>query len=347
MRGPDQCPDERSVCYFVTTWSRQDGLPASLGNACGVEGNQYCSSTECDCYCIQRKYTDNPSRYALKMSEGRQQPAISGQQEEISIQFQDRYKSYLALKPPDDVADRLSFSFDIQPNSPDGYIFLFQVGTAYAALYLEKSRLVLAFDLGTGPAIIKSRQILKNGRWYAVKAMRRGKGGIVDVDGAKVGGRSRGSRIRFTASKEKSGKFQLLMGGGPRPNEPSSTLSGFSGCLRKLRVNGKAFTAMATHKLEGRSVTACNMPHPCDRFKTDCGVGGACVVDYPPSENKPRCLCSAGFVYSGSSCQPGPEVCEKGHFRCVNGGACKYDGVRVYCVCKAAFTGKHCETKET
>ena len=125
-------------------------------------------------------------------------PAISGQQEEISIQFQDRYKSYLALKPPDDVADRLSFSFDIQPNSPDGYIFLFQVGTAYAALYLEKSRLVLAFDLGTGPAIIKSRQILKNGRWYAVKAMRRGKGGILQQYNARRAAQR--GRYRATAT---------------------------------------------------------------------------------------------------------------------------------------------------
>ena len=36
-------------------------------------------------------------------------------------------------------------------------------------------------------------------------------------------------RLRFR------GKFQLLIGGGPHPNDQLSTLAGFSGCLKKVR----------------------------------------------------------------------------------------------------------------
>ena len=101
----------------------------------------------------------------------------------------------------------------------------------------------------------------------------------------------------------------------------------------------------STRLLGGRSVSECGHPNPCKSFKTDCGAGGTCVIDYPSQENSPYCYCAKGFLYSGSACLPGPDVCRKGNYKCYNGGTCVYDGKRVHCRCKQRFGGKQCELK--
>lgn len=84
----------------------------------------------------------------------------------------------MAFRPPSGIANELILAFDIRPSSPNGYIAHVRVGSVYEYLVLDNGHLVLTFDLGTGPGIIKSKTKLENsGIWYSVTAIRKGKNG--------------------------------------------------------------------------------------------------------------------------------------------------------------------------
>jgi hypothetical protein len=102
------------------------------------------------------------------------------------MQFQDRYKSYLALKPPDNIASTLDISLEIRPTSPHGYLAYFKLSKTFVHLAIKRSYLVLTFNLGSGTTVVKSKTKLRmKGKWYAVIVSRSGK-----IGGTKFHGKT-------------------------------------------------------------------------------------------------------------------------------------------------------------
>ena len=76
----------------------------------------------------------------------------------------------------------------------DGLLFVMGDATDFYSIELKEGRLLFQFDLGSGPAILESRETFNDGQWHTVTANRIGKDGLLRVDGVtEANGRSSGT----------------------------------------------------------------------------------------------------------------------------------------------------------
>uniref|UniRef100_A0A8C4WPH5 Agrin n=1 Tax=Eptatretus burgeri TaxID=7764 RepID=A0A8C4WPH5_EPTBU len=164
----------------------------------------------------------------------------------------------------------------------------------FVSLALSDSILEFRFDLGKGPAIIRSRNPLALGMWHEVRLERVGRKGTMWLDDAHaVSGESPGEHTSLNV------KQPMYLGGVPNYQELSKNAAiskGLTGAIQLLTIGH--VTASNLRDRNSRLVDVTNFRrHSCTRGLSPCRHGGHCQ----PRLALFSCLCPHG--YSGKRCQ--------------------------------------------
>lgn len=155
----------------------------------------------------------------------------------------------------------------------------------FISLAMDQGHFEFRFDLGTGPAILRSPEPVSLNHWHWVKISRTGLEGILEIDDEVVAiGQSQGAFTQLTL-------MQNLFVGGHRNFDETSKLANvsesFDGCIQKIVINNKPLKLMQDAKF-GVNIESC--AHPC--VGQPCLNGGECI----PKKDVYTCYCPLGFA---------------------------------------------------
>lgn len=182
----------------------------------------------------------------------------------------------------------------VKPEARDGLIlyngYTHDRKGDFISLSLRQGYVEFSFDLGTGPAIIRSDVPLKLHHWHVVRASRTGLEGVLRVDeGREVKGQSKGAYTQLTLLQN------LFLGGHQNLDHTSkhaNLSSSFVGCIQKIVINKRPL-AILEDNLGGRNIEPCQ--HPCEG--EPCMNGGQCKADGEVYQ----CGCPLG--YTNTNCE--------------------------------------------
>lgn len=214
--------------------------------------------------------------------------------------------SYLSLPTlPAYVEFDIKVSF--KPEKPDGLILYngHQRGSGdYIAFGLANGHAEFRFELGSGPAVVRSDNPLSLENWHTVRMSRNGKEGRLRVDDetevqAIAQGRFRGLDLQEP----------LYVGNTPDLNsigKQSGFKQGFVGCIGRLMIGG------VEHDLINDAETAVGVTSCETCSNSPCRYGGVCQESL--TKHGYECICAAGFT--GENCEKVGEACYPGTFLC-------------------------------
>lgn len=188
----------------------------------------------------------------------------------------------------------LEIELVIKPTKPNGVI-LYNGYTKdrqgdFISLAMVHGHLEFRFDLGTGPAVLRSLEAIILNHWHWVKISRTGLEGILEID-YKVAaiGQSQGAFTQLTLT-------QSLFIGGHRNFDETSKLANisesFDGCIQKIIINNHPLKLIEDAKY-GVNIESC--AHPC--VGQPCLNNGQCV----PKKDIYTCYCPLG--YASTNCE--------------------------------------------
>uniref|UniRef100_A0A673X066 Agrin n=1 Tax=Salmo trutta TaxID=8032 RepID=A0A673X066_SALTR len=204
--------------------------------------------------------------------------------------------SYLELKGlhtyGHDLHQKVSMTVVLMANDSNGMIFYSGQKTDgkgdFISLSLNDGILEFRYDLGKGPAVIRSKDKIKMGVWNTVNLERANRKGEININGKDpVRGESPNQHTALNL------KESLFVGGAPdfsRLARAASLKDGFKGTIQKVSV-------LSAHTILSRYVYDVAMfeGHPCSR--EPCHNGGRCN----PLLESYECVCLLGFT--GTHCQ--------------------------------------------
>ncbi|XP_076343695.1 pikachurin-like isoform X2 [Tachypleus tridentatus] len=181
-----------------------------------------------------------------------------------------------------------------KPEKPDGVLFYNgnqMDGTGdFVSISLVHGFVEFRFDLGTGPAVIRSPTSVEMSQWHTLFVSRTGRNGILEVDNQlRVEGTSQGAFTQLSLP------LNLYLGGVPDLKEVaqlSGITASFTGCILQVIVNNKP-VKLLEEALSGRNMDNCE--HEC--VSKPCQNRGTCV----PKIDSYTCNCLQGFA--GTNCQ--------------------------------------------
>uniref|UniRef100_A0A8C1LBG9 Laminin, alpha 4 n=1 Tax=Cyprinus carpio TaxID=7962 RepID=A0A8C1LBG9_CYPCA len=152
------------------------------------------------------------------------------------------------------ISFRSHFSLSLKTRSAFGLIFYLadESEQNFMALFLTHGRLVFTFSSGQNQVRIQSKEKYSDGQWHDIIFIRGGNIGRLIIDGLTVlEDRAPGANISLLVQDP------LYVGGVPSDqaikNIQKMSVSGFSGCVRSLQLNGRWLTS-ASHSF---GVTPC------------------------------------------------------------------------------------------
>ncbi|XP_017695325.1 PREDICTED: basement membrane-specific heparan sulfate proteoglycan core protein, partial [Lepidothrix coronata] len=182
--------------------------------------------------------------------------------------------AFVSYPPLTNVHHELRVEAEFLPLAPDG-LLLFSAGKAapvedFVALAMVGGHLEFRYELGSGPAVLRSTGPVALGQWHWVTAERLNKDGTLVVDDAapvkrSSPGKSQGLNLRSP----------LYLGGTEPPLRPPTNAS-FRGCIGEVSINGKRLE-LRERFLRSRGVRPCRHRAPCrpgTRGETPGGRGG-------------------------------------------------------------------------
>ena len=107
--------------------------------------------------------------------------------------------SWVQIVNPDDMINRFELELSFRSFSENGLLFYAQqdlkmAGSDFISIHLKEGFVEFSFDLGSGPAILKSSQPIKLGHWHHLVAKRYHQDGFLAIDGIdKITGQTVGS----------------------------------------------------------------------------------------------------------------------------------------------------------
>uniref|UniRef100_A0A8B9HAT5 Agrin n=1 Tax=Astyanax mexicanus TaxID=7994 RepID=A0A8B9HAT5_ASTMX len=203
-------------------------------------------------------------------------------------------ESYLELKGlhlyNHDLKQKVSMTVVLLANDSNGMIFYNGQKTDgkgdFISLALIGGILEFRYDLGKGPAVIRSKEKIKLNVWNTVNLERAQRKGEINVNGKDpVRGES---PVRGLGHNDLNLKESLYVGGAPdfsKVARAASLKSGFKGAIQKVKPEN------ALHS----SDVSMYSHHPCSGDV--CHNGGECV----PMLDSYECVCPYGFT--GAQCQ--------------------------------------------
>uniref|UniRef100_A0A4W5NTC5 Heparan sulfate proteoglycan 2 n=1 Tax=Hucho hucho TaxID=62062 RepID=A0A4W5NTC5_9TELE len=163
---------------------------------------------------------------------------------EYAAQFYDN--GYLALpktifpRSGPEAPETIEMELKVNTSSKEGLILWQGVelgdqgkGKDFISLGLQNGHLVFSYQLGSGESQIQSREPINDGRWHKVTAVRTGKQGYIQIDGAAIQrGQSQGKSIMVNT------KGNVYLGGAPDISAMTGGKfsSGLTGCVRNLSL---------------------------------------------------------------------------------------------------------------
>ncbi|XP_066599302.1 pikachurin isoform X2 [Prorops nasuta] len=198
----------------------------------------------------------------------------------------------------------LELAVTLKPSAPDGVILYnghhSDATGDFIALYLSAGHVQFTFDLGTGPATIRSEYPVKLGEWVGVRVSRTGRMASLEVEDYPPQ-----EILAPGAFTQLSLPLNLYLGGAPSPDMYSPKMkstASFVGCIQTVILNSREVGILA-EALGGVNVGNCGHAceaRPCgdaecrplrERFTCRCrpGVPHPCPApdDYKPLATSP------------------------------------------------------------
>uniref|UniRef100_A0A4W5KW64 Agrin n=1 Tax=Hucho hucho TaxID=62062 RepID=A0A4W5KW64_9TELE len=209
--------------------------------------------------------------------------------------------SYLELKGlhtyGHDLHQKVSMTVVLMANDSNGMIFYSGQKTDgkgdFISLSLNDGILEFRYDLGKGPAVIRSKDKIKMGVWNTVNLERANRKGEININGKDpVRGESPNQHTALNL------KESLFVGGAPdfsRLARAASLKDGFKGAIQKVSITLMGTPILRQENALHSSDVAMFEGHPCSR--ESCHNGGRCN----PLLESYECVCLLGFT--GTHCQ--------------------------------------------
>ncbi|XP_027764587.1 basement membrane-specific heparan sulfate proteoglycan core protein, partial [Empidonax traillii] len=212
--------------------------------------------------------------------------------------------AFVSYPPLTNVHHELRVEAEFLPLAPDG-LLLFSAGKAapvedFVALAMVGGHLEFRYELGSGPAVLRSAGPVALGQWHWVMAERLNKDGTLVVDDAapvkrSSPGKSQGLNLRSP----------LYLGGTEPPLRPPTNAS-FRGCIGEVSINGKRLD-LRERFLRSRGVRPCGQRAPCRP-----GTRGLRCEQEEEEEEAEACGPSRPCLHGGT-CAHGSCHCPPGH----------------------------------
>ncbi|XP_072771994.1 agrin isoform X1 [Nerophis lumbriciformis] len=211
--------------------------------------------------------------------------------------------SYLELKGlhlyGHDLRQKVSMTLVLMANNSDGIIFYNGQKSDgkgdFISLSLNRGFLEFRYDLGKGPATIRSKEALQLHVWNIINLERSNRKGEMTVN-KKDAVRGEAPKSRKNLHVDLNLKESLLVGGAPdysRLARSAALTEGFVGTIQKILLMGTPILR-EENALRSQNLLM-SQQHPCAR--APCHNGGRCS----PQMDTYECVCLSG--YSGGHCQ--------------------------------------------
>ncbi|NXL15067.1 AGRIN protein, partial [Setophaga kirtlandii] len=196
-----------------------------------------------------------------------------------------------------DLQDRMSMELVFLARKPSGMIFYNGQKTDgkgdFVSLALHEGHLEYRYDLGKGPALLRSKEAVPLDTWVSVLLERSGRKGVLRVNnGQRVTGESPVPHMVLNL------KEPLYVGGAPdfsKLARAAAISSGFEGAVQRISVGG--VPVLKEENIRSAREVAPFRGHPCTQKPNPCQHGGTCS----PSLGSYQCSCHRGF--SGAHCE--------------------------------------------
>ncbi|XP_014117185.1 PREDICTED: basement membrane-specific heparan sulfate proteoglycan core protein isoform X3 [Pseudopodoces humilis] len=231
--------------------------------------------------------------------------------EVVNVPSFDEEGAFVSYPPLTNVHHELRLEVEFLPLAPDG-LLLFSAGKAtpvedFVALAMIGGHVEFRYELGSGPAVLRSAEPVALGQWHRVTAERVHKDGTLVVDDAapvkrSSPGKSQGLNLRSP----------LYLGGTEPPLRPPTNAS-FRGCIGEVSISGKR-VELREQFLRSRGVRPCGHRAPCRP-----GSHGLHCEEEEEEEEAEGCHPSRPCLHGGS-CVHGSCHCPPGH----SGARCQH-----------------------
>ncbi|XP_048872622.1 basement membrane-specific heparan sulfate proteoglycan core protein isoform X11 [Brienomyrus brachyistius] len=244
--------------------------------------------------------------------------------------------SFITYPPLTNIHNDLRVDLEFKPMEANGLMF-FSGGKKmkvedFVSLAMVDNHVEFRYELGTGMAILRSRNPVKLGQWHQIEAERIDRDGSLKVDQAR--------EVRRSSPGKAQGLniyTPMYLGGVPSMDilpKPANVSMLFKGCIGEVSINGKKVD-LSYSFTESRSISQCVDANPCER--RPCRNGGTCLYS---AEYEFQCICQDGF--EGELCEVVKDTCQH-NSECQNGGRCLANR----CACPSGFTGLFCEMRQS
>ncbi|GFR30669.1 pikachurin, partial [Trichonephila clavata] len=279
-----------------------------VGEACypGVCGEGRCTNRlggGFDCFCPLR-------RTGVRCEKDIFEPAFSD----------DAYIAY----PTPNALTTLKMNMRVKPRTLDdclvAYCAQYEDGSGdFISIAIRNKSVEFRFDMGLGPAIIRSQEPLLNDEWISIVAERdMREGSLIVNDGIASKGMSPGT------TRELNLHTPFYIGAVDKHKISISPYAevqhGFDGCIAHVEVNGVDID-LVNSAIDASNVEDCGSRTPCE--KNPCLNDGICIE-------------------KGKHCEIETDLCSFID-PCKNGGTCVGSGNSYQCSCPIRFKGTNCE----
>ncbi|KAK6737014.1 hypothetical protein RB195_019605 [Necator americanus] len=216
------------------------------------------------------KYQENSLNASIPVEDHLQLPALK------VVEFLG--SSFITIPAPADIVDYLDLRINFKPNTHSGLLFYWQDAGRYLAVFMERGYVNVQVTMGSDTAILRSESPVTLHQWHKAEVWRTGKGILMKID-----------RQSWVESQLLSVGIPLTQPGtlyiggyeGALPHHLEA-LSGFHGCVKKIRLNGKSVLLRAG---AGQHVRECGMDPcalaACPRACTSNNDDFVCLCEWP------------------------------------------------------------------
>uniref|UniRef100_A0A8C5IU79 Agrin n=1 Tax=Junco hyemalis TaxID=40217 RepID=A0A8C5IU79_JUNHY len=201
-----------------------------------------------------------------------------------------------------DLQDKMSMEVVFLAKKPSGMIFYNGQKTDgkgdFVSLALHEGHLEYRYDLGKGPALLRSKEPVPLDTWVSVLLERSGRKGVLRVNnGQRVTGESPVPHMVLNL------KEPFYVGGAPDFSKLARAAAISSGFEGAITVGG--VPVLKEENIRSAREVSPFRGHPCTQKPNPCQHGGTCS----PSLGSYQCSCHRGF--SGAHCEKGGLIIEK------------------------------------